>query len=298
MDQPIHGLEEVQSLIDEVQQQGMREHSQWNASTFRDVCAAHAQQLWNQIRSQEDAQNCFRGYLTLLKEMLGTGAMSRAQIDHYYLHHEKPACELNFLGWCMLDLIPRDLPKIRSNQRLKILADLWNLGEGILSEPAWVDRYVIANRRSLKNLEQTATFLTTLLDPVLQPAEQASWKGPFHVSQLSTRATQDEFLPGEMHLAAPTVLCAHDRRHPDVHLGIFLKRQGQSQLMGVTPCLGHYDESGDLPEIKVAPEVALIDQQTVNLPFLRVSHQHLIARAGFCVVSAQDSQNLWIVESN
>ena len=42
---------------------------------------------------------------------------------------------------------------------------------------------------------------------------------------LSLRQADDEFLPGEMQLAAPTVLVVSDRRRP-VRLGIHLRRDG------------------------------------------------------------------------
>ena len=53
----------------------------------------------------------------------------------------------------------------------------------------------------------------------------------YRVTLLSLRQADDEFLPGEMQLAAPTVLVVSDRRRP-VRLGIHLRREGQSIVLG------------------------------------------------------------------
>src|SRR2546421_535476 len=84
--------------------------------------------------------------------------------------------------------------------------------DGPQREPVWVDRYVLACAGQLRRLADLEPFLVQVLEPALLPAATAHWQGPFQVGVLDGRRLLDEFLPGEMHLAAPAVLCVHDRR--------------------------------------------------------------------------------------
>ena len=86
----------------------------------------------------------------------------------------------------------------------------------------------IGELRSDRRLE---AILVDILRPLLEPAPAARWEAPYRVTLLSLRQADDEFLPGEMQLAAPTVLVVTDRRRP-VRLGIHLRRMGQSIVLG------------------------------------------------------------------
>jgi hypothetical protein len=202
----------------------------------------------------------------------------------------------NFLTFCLVHLVPGGLAQTPVKQRLPLLAKIWNLSEGLLREPAWVDRYVTANAASLQEPAGIANFLVETLEPALAPTKPAQWKGPFALTILDSRAADDEFLPGQMHLAAPAVLCIHDRRRADIHLAVFLQTQRRSRFLGLTPCLGEYDGHPQLP-LQLGEHRLDIGGQQVRLPFLRSAHTHVAATTGFVAVSAVDSQRLWIVES-
>jgi hypothetical protein len=154
---------------------------------------------------------------------------------------------------------------------------------------------VQSNASGLQSLAGIEEFLTATLEPAFGAAQPAQWKGPFLLTMLNARSLVDDFLPGEMHLAAPAVLCVHDRRHEKVNLGVFLRPRQESRFIGLTPCLGSYEE--DAPKVEVKEGKVQIGKLQVDLPKLRVCHRHVVARAGFAVVSAVDSQRLWIVES-
>lgn len=203
----------------------------------------------------------------------------------------------SFLALCLVHLVPCSLSKVPDQQRLPLLAKIWNLGEGLLREPAWVDRFVTANAVSLPSLESVESFLVQTLEPALAPAKPSQWKGPFALTILDARSSDDDFLPGSMHLAAPAILCVHDRRRTDVRLAVFLQTQRRSRILGLTACLGEYPGlAGHLP-FRLAPHQLEVGGHRVGLPFLRWAHAHVAANTGFVAVSAVDSQRLWIVES-
>ncbi len=114
--------------------------------------------------------------------------------------------------------------------------------EGLLGEPAWINQLVLARALELKQVTQLEQFLVDVLDPVLSPAPTAKFSGPFQQVVLDTRPLDEDFLPGEMTLAAPWVLCIHDRRRP-VRLGVLLQKSGRSELIGLLPELDPFQDS-------------------------------------------------------
>jgi hypothetical protein len=188
------------------------------------------------------------------------------------------------------------LPELPADERLSLLARVWNLGEGLLREPDWVNGYVMSRIGELRSEKCLETTLVDILGPLLEPAPAARWEAPFSVTLLSLRQADDEFLPGEMRLAAPTVLVVTDRRRP-VRLGVHLRRMGQSIVLGA------FGPSGAFPHEPAGVDVtwegggARIGAAKVMLPLLTVPFRFAVVRAGFLVASAADSQKLWIAES-
>lgn len=142
-----------------------------------------------------------------------------------------------------------------------------------------------------------AEFLVEALGPALAPAEPAAWSGPFAVAVLDARPVLEDFLPGEMYLAAPRVVCVADRRDPAHHVGLLLGHGGGSRLLGPSPPLSPYVEEGPPPAATVSAGLARVGSHRVELPMLGEAHRVATALAGFVVVSAVDSQRLWIVET-
>ena len=140
-------------------------------------------------------------------------------------------------------------------------------------------------------------ILVEVLDPVLSPAPPSAWRGPFAVTVLDLRPLHEDFLPGELTVAGPTLLGVADRRLPDLHAAVLLRAGGRSELLGLLPGLGGYAEPEGHPAIEFWDGRATVGGQLVELPSLRDCHRHAVARAGFVAACATDSQRLWIVES-
>jgi hypothetical protein len=275
-------------VVDRVGCEAPRRHARWDANLFGALCAGPGRRLWQGLAGQPTAEPVLAAYLELVREAVATGYLRAAAGG------TDASC---FLALCLLRLLPESLGTVAAAERLPLLVKVWNLGEGLLRQPAWVDRYVVARAAELPVLADVEEFLLRVLEPALAPAAPSAWAGPFAVAVLDARPLCDEFLPGPMHLAAPAVLCVHDRRQPGVQLGVFLRPGRQSRFMGLTPCLGAYPEEDGLPRYAVEEKRLRVGGQAVELPLLRRPQAGLLARAGFAVVSGVDSQRLWVVES-
>jgi len=279
-----------EQLTAAVAQDGIRRHARWDAALFAEVARGPGQAVWQAVQGGPQAEPVFAAYLRLVQEALGAGYLRRSAED------AKPRWP-NFLTFCLVHLIPQTLAQVPEPARLPTLAQIWNLGEGLLREPAWVDRYVTACAGKLDELSQVEDFLIRTLEPALAPTKPACWEGPFALTVLDARSLDDDFLPGDMHLSAPAVVCLHDRRRADVHLAVFLHHDGQSRFLGVAPCLGQYPQQAELPAVKILEHRLHIGAHQVELPFLDSCREHVLAEPGFALVSAVDSQRLWVVES-
>jgi hypothetical protein len=130
----------------------------------------------------------------------------------------------------------------------------------------------------------------------MEPSPAARWEAPYRVSLLSLRQADEEILPGELHLAAPSVLIVTDRLRP-VRLGVHLRREGRSRVLGT------FGETSAFPDEPAAVPVtweeatARIGDEPVSLPFLGGPYRWALVNAGYLVATAVDSQKLWIVES-
>src|SRR5262249_45340802 len=122
----------------------------------------------------------------------------------------------------------------------------------------------------------------------------------FAVRVFDLRPLHDDFLPGTVALAGPTLLRVDDRRLPGVQAAVLLRPGGKSELLGLTAGLGDYH---DPPGLRADPEVTFFDGrasiagQLVEVPFLRDCCGYAVARCGFVAACAADSQRLWIVET-
>jgi hypothetical protein len=280
---------DLHPLLSPLRDEGARTFAAWDPALFDAVAAGPASALADAL---DDQPGVLRGYLRLVLEAIGTGALRRAGAPS-----GPGGGWTTFLERCLLQLVPDLLPAVAPERRLPLLVEAWNLGEGLLREPPWVDRYVGACAARLKDLADLEGFLVRTLEPVLTPSPPSEWKGPLRVSVLDFRPWHEEFLPGELHLAAPTVLGVADRRLPGVQMGVLLRPGGQSEVLGLTVGLGGYAEEGERPSLVFEDQRVKVAGQEVALPYLRSCARHAVARAGFVAACAVDSQRLWIVES-
>ncbi len=286
-----------QELIAAVARDGPRQHARWDAGLFEELARGAALAVWQAVQGRARAEPIFRAYLRLVQEALGAGYLRREVAETGSSRPPLAWQPPNFLSLCLVRLIPRSLPRVPEGEQLAWLVKVWNLGEGLLREPAWVDRFVTACAANLDEVTDIEGFLMRTLEPALAPGGPARWEGPFAVTVLDARPIDDEFLPGDMHLAAPAVLCVHDRCRAGVHLGLFLQHERRSRFLGTSPCLGEYPAPETPPTVRRGEHRMKIGSHTVELPFLRRGRQHVIAGPGFVVTSAVDSQRLWVVES-
>lgn len=277
-------------FTEQYQNEGARLHASWNADLFQSLCTGPVASVWKSLgpeaKGLEQSKKLLEGYLHLLQEAVGQG----------YIQNSTGGPWSNMMELVLVKFLPEQLASIKPSQRHSELAKIWNLLEGLLGEPAWINQLVLARALELKQVTQLEQFLVDVLDPVLSPAPTAKFSGPFRQVVLDTKSLDEDFLPGEMTLAAPWVLCIHDRRRP-VRLGVLLQKEGRSEFIGLLPELEPYHDSAPLPRVKAENSALYIGEQKVELPRLNVPYRVAIARAGFVVASALDSQRLWVVES-
>lgn len=277
----------IDALLDEMTAYGRQQHSRFDAAAFRAIGADAAAMIWGETHAAPGAGRVLRSYLRLLAEAVGMGCAVR----------DPSGAHANLLSLLFAELVPMLLPAVAAERRPRALADAWNLGEGLLAEPAWMNRYAAALCGRLASLDELAEHLAAVLAPALAPRPPSGWRGPSTVRVLDARAVRDDFLPGAMHLAAPSVVCVHDRRAPRSQLGLFLDYAGRSSLLGPTPCLGANLREGPLPPVAFAHNAVEIAGRAVPLPWLRAPHDTLVTAAGFVLASAADSQRLWVIDT-
>jgi hypothetical protein len=277
----------VADTLVRLRQDGPRRFARWDAALFEAVVRGPAVALTAALDEQPDRNAAVAAYLALAQQAVGTGLLRQASPGGRWA---------SFLERCLVELVPALLPAVPANRRVPLLVKLWNLGEGLRREPLWLDRYVTARAGGLTDLADVERFLVRMLDPVLTPAPAASWRGPFAVTVLDLRPLHDEFLPGAVALAGPTLLREGDRRLPDVQAAVLLRPGGKSELLGLTAGLGDYEAAP--PDVAVAFHDGKVSVagHVVEVPALRACHSHAVARAGFVAACAVDSQRLWIVE--
>jgi hypothetical protein len=269
------------------EREGLGLYARFSPKIFRAASHGPARALSDSLGGGADAERALAAYLRLLAEAVGLELLGEAEL----------AEPKTLLAFFLARLIPARLAAHPPEERLPLLVRLWNLGEAVAREPAWIGRYLAALAAGVSDLGAVDAFLADALAPALTPSPPAAFRGPFALAVLDPRPLAEEFLPGEMHLVAPAVLCVHDLRAAGVALGVLLKRERQSRLIGPTACLGEPVAEAALPEVRLGESRAEIAGRAVALPLLGHPAKTAVARAGFLVASAHDSQRLWVVES-
>ena len=276
-------LTDLSDLFTAAAREGLRRYANWNAELFDQMCQGPAVQLAASLEGVAGTREVVGAYLVLVREAIACQYLTCARDT--------------FFERCLVDLVPRQLGLIAADRRLPALAKVWNLCEGLASEPEWLDQYVCARADDVHNIARLDEFLAEALAPALSPAIPSEGRAPYRVTTVDARTIDDDFLPGEMRLCAPRVVHITDRRRP-VHLAVLLSTDGQSKLFGPVRMLGAHAEAGPSPEVVVGDSAVRIGQHSVDLPWLGVVERYVIAQSGFFVASAVNSQRLWILESH
>jgi hypothetical protein len=278
----------LRSAVAEFSRDGARRFAGWDPAVFHNLLKEPVRALHEALGSEPSGEEVLSAYLQLLQEGVGTGLVRRAAAG--------PDGWTGFLERMLVERVPALLPAVTASRRVSMLVKLWNIGEGLSREPAWLDRYAAARCDGLDNLASVEGFLTRALDPVLAPAPAATWTGPFAVTVLDLRTVHDEFLPGEVKPAGPCVLGVADRRTQQ-WAGVLLRPGGKSELLGITGRIGEYADGRPLPPVAFGDGKATVAGREVPVPTLRRCHRFAAVAAGFVAAAAVDSQRLWILES-
>lgn len=293
---PVTGAADTPSswdaLVAAVTTEAAAQHARFDAAVFHAVMGLSGAQLAAAIAGSDGAPALLRSYARLVAEAIGAGLLDHARVDAQ-TGGDGPR---DLLAWGLVRAAPTLLPKCDPARRPHHLAALWNLGEGILREPPWLNTYASTFVPAVTDLDALPAYLTALLDPVVRARPTARWKGPFTAAVADPRALLDAFLPGALHLAAPSVVCLHDRRDA-THLALLFAAGTPARLFGPVPCLGHGHRDASAPPASVAPNALTVDGAAIALEHLRDPHTFVVSSGGFAVVTAVDSQRLWIVES-
>jgi hypothetical protein len=271
-------------------------YADWDVESFANAVAASGTTLAQALGTDVVAERVVEAHLRLVAEALRLGYVDRSSA--LAAAGSLPAS--NLLARCLLDVIPRRLPTYAADRQLALLAETWNLCEGLLQQPPWMGRLANTLISDADDLEHLGVKLAATITPFLVAPRAASFAGPFGVHVLDLRDIDDDFLPGSMHAAAPAVLCVHDRLRREVQGAVVLTLGGSSRSLGAAPCLAEAADSEDLPsavEVWVGEGKAAIAGRELPLPTVHTAHAHVALPSGFVAVSAVDSQRLWIVES-
>ncbi|MFP2923999.1 hypothetical protein ACLESO_02035 [Pyxidicoccus sp. 3LG] len=288
---------EWNTLARGVATEGARKHSGWDTDLFAMLARGPGVALWNALHAEPRRAKVVGAWLKLTAEAVGLGQVDHASAQHLLTGQGLVPESMTLTARCLVQYALTQLPAYPAERAVALLARTWNLCEGLAAQPLWVNRYVVASAaKEAPALEKLDEFLTTTLAPALAPSRKATFSGPFSLSILDTRKVMDDFLPGEMHLAAPSILCVHDRRDNDVRLGVFLAPQSEARFLGLQPCLGPGPTEAP-PDLELKKNAVRVNGKEAALPLLGTPHRAVAARSGYVVASAVDSQRLWVLDS-
>ena len=279
-------------FISQLEAEAPRLYSRWSPQAWRLACEGPALRLWEGLARDRHREAALGDYLYLLREAVGLQYLSAASAADLNPRNPRGA-GASFLAVALCDALPRLLPASPPRERAAAMAALWNVGERLASKPAWLNRYLAAQLVELEAIGDIEGFLEKALLEGLEKAPRAAWRGPVSWTTLDLSAFDRVFLPGRLHLATPAIACVHDRRLPDRHLAILLRRaaRGGPVCLGATPCL-HDDGSPPCFEPKPAVLRAAFADPALPERFL-----HLATRSGHLLYLSPLSQRLWIGET-
>ncbi len=281
-----------EQLVAAANQSGRETHAGWNSGLFGQAARGSAQFFWDQSDGDVVATE---NLLRLIGEAIGRGYFTQGiSPEHakFLAGHCRWRCLLEY--WLNLS-IPLEVPRLPPARRLHRMAVLWNLGEKILRDQSWIDPYLlkkfVAAPPPLADLERQ---LAAWMEPLLQPARRATWVPPFDVQVVDGRDIHADFLPGEMCLGAAAVVCVRDRRLDGVFGGVFL-HEPECEVIAHHRDFGAAPANGAPVPVEFQPGRATINGHDVMLPFVNRVHSHLVCESGAVLVSAVDSQRLWVI---
>src|SRR5262245_6055212 len=120
-------------------EEGHRRFSNWNAPLFAAYCRTVLQAVRKSLPPEGD--RAFKGLSEMVQHGIGEG----------YLRRDPEAPPQNFLEFCIRNWLPAVLAELPAEEHVRLLAQVWNLGEGLLREPDWVNQYVMSRIGELRS---------------------------------------------------------------------------------------------------------------------------------------------------
>ena len=283
-------------IIDELESNAQRLYSRWSQRAWRLACEGPALRLWDGLAAAGnvvDAERALFAYLVLLRESVGLGYLSASEPADLDARNEAAPIGKSFLALALCDALPRLLPTAKPASRSLLLAQTWNIGERLNAKPVWLNRYLAARLHELQSLESLEPFLQKVLGEGLDEVPASSFGSTMTFKVLDLARFDHAFLPGELHLATPSIACLHDRKRPDRQLAVLLRPEakGGALCLGATPCLGR--EGGPVVhELNAKFEKRVFE--AAKLPEKLVS---LATRGGFLLYTTPLSQRVWVGEA-
>lgn len=284
----------LKKLADDWRELGRRNYARWNDELYQQICAGPAAFLWEKTAGD---LSVIEAYLSAIGEGIGRGYITQSANPQYHEFFQKRFKWRSLLEYWLVLAIPRGLPGVNPNERVPLLGKLWNLGENILHDKPWIGPYVL--KRSVEShysLLEVEKLLAEWISPLLKSPAPARWQPPFEVRVIDGRVVRDDFIPGEMHFSAPFVACVRDRRFSDVFGGVFLHEPD-------TPLISHHADLGthktEPPAITIEKGVSemSVNGHRVPLPHLGQIHSQLLFPGGIVLLTAVDSQKIWLIKS-
>lgn len=295
-------MNDLEALATHHLREGERRFSRWDGALFEAIVVGPGKRLAAGLDGSESSLRAFEAWLGLVVEAIGLGYLRPGVVGE----GDTPRARRpeNLVEWLFVDMLPESLPAAPIEARMGLLAKAWNLGEGLFGEPPWLNLCVAsAMAAPSASTSPGARFdlegrLLRILDAALAPRARSTWKGPFAVRTIDLCEVESAFLPGRVHFGAPTLVCVHDRKRPDLSAGVLLGARGAPNLAFRSPCLAHEVEADpSLPTVTLGQGVVYVSDTKVPLPHWKRGHSVAASRAGLVVATALDSQRLWLVES-
>src|SRR5262245_45336787 len=119
-------------LLRRLGEEGPRRFSGWDAPRFALYCQTVLPAAWQRLPTGSD--RTFAALSAVVEQGIGEG----------YLKGDPEAAPLNFLEFCLRGWLSDVLAGLQADEHMLIIARVWNLGEGLLREPEWVNAYVMS----------------------------------------------------------------------------------------------------------------------------------------------------------
>ncbi len=282
--------EAVFALAEELSEAARQNYADWDGDFFLEVWSRSA---WGLIRLLEDEPSeepVVRAVLGALAEAMGRGYVTR-----YTLSWDASGGPKNLMSLVFGRLILYGISRIATGERLQLIADLWNLCEGLYQQPGWMDRAVTGTlARTYPDLTQVVPLATECLGELLSPLPNAAWTGVRQTIQLDLSEAADTFLPGEIYRAGPRVVYVQDRRDT-TEVALFLAPEGETRIIGEASHVSALSP-GRTPRVEVSGGRVKAGGHEAAINFLREPLGTLALDSGFVLTSTRDSQFVWVTE--